>query len=239
MKIIIQFLLIILIGNSACDKKSELPQPMTDSTPPMTEKKKYSILGLGDSYTYGQNVDTSERYLSQLYTKLTNQKYNIQYPKIIARTGWRTDDLLSNIKIDGDKNKYDFVFLLIGVNNEYQGLSPESYRSEFVSCLDKALAFASGISDHVFVVSIPDYSVTRSQDRQSVPNAISLRLDEYNKINREEADKKKVNYIYITDDSRQAYNDATLIASDGLHPSEKMYSQWVDKILPIITKKMQ
>lgn len=220
------------MGISSCNNKDELPQPMT-------EKKKYSILGLGDSYTYGQNVDTNERYLSQLYTNLVDQKYNVQYPKIIALTGWRTDDLLYNIALDGDKKKYDFVFLLIGVNNEYQGRSPESYRSEFVRCLDNALAFASGISDNVFVVSIPDYSVTRSQGRQAVPNATSLRLDEYNKINREEAEKKKVNYIYITEDSRLAYNDATLIASDGLHPSGKMYGLWVDKILPVMIKKMQ
>lgn len=232
MKIFIPFLLIILMGISSCNNKDELPQPMT-------EKKKYSILGLGDSYTYGQNVDTNERYLSQLYTNLVDQKYNVQYPKIIALTGWRTDDLLYNIALDGDKKKYDFVFLLIGVNNEYQGRSPESYRSEFVRCLDNALAFASGISDNVFVVSIPDYSVTRSQGRQAVPNATSLRLDEYNKINREEAEKKKVNYIYITEDSRLAYNDATLIASDGLHPSGKMYGLWVDKILPVMIKKMQ
>lgn len=232
MKIFIPFLLIILMGISSCNNKDELPQPMT-------EKKKYSILGLGDSYTYGQNVDTNERYLSQLYTNLVDQKYNVQYPKIIALTGWRTDDLLYNIALDGDKKKYDFVFLLIGVNNEYQGRSPESYRSEFVRCLDNALAFASGISDNVFVVSIPDYSVTRSQGRQAVPNATSLRLDEYNKINREEAEKKKVNYIYITEDSRLAYTDATLIASDGLHPSGKMYGLWVDKILPVMIKKMQ
>ncbi len=226
-------ILLILIFAAACSKSTN-PIPMNTNT-----AKKYTILGLGDSYTFGQNVDTSERYLSQLYRQLIAQKYEVQYPKIIARTGWRTDDLMKNIATIGDNNKYDFVFLLIGVNNEYQGYSPESYRSEFINCLDTALSFASGVADHVFVVSIPDYSVTKFKNRLAVPNDISRRIDAYNTINKEEAGKRKVNYIEITADSRLAYNDDSLIASDGLHPSGKMYSNWVNKILPLIVKKMQ
>ena len=237
MRKLLASILLILIFAAACSKSTN-PLPMNTTDTPLATKK-YTLLGLGDSYTYGQNVDTNERYLSQLYSQLTAQKYAVEYPKIIARTGWRTDDLLRNIALDGDKKKYDFVFLLIGVNNEYQGYSPESYRNEFITCLDTALSFASGVGDHVFVVSIPDYSVTRFVGRQAVPNSISTRIDAYNKINKEEADKKKVNYIEITSDSRLAYSDASLIASDGLHPSGKMYANWADKILPLIIKKMQ
>jgi lysophospholipase L1-like esterase len=34
--------------------------------------------------------------------------------------------------------------------------------------------------------------------------------------------------------SRQAANDPSLIASDGLHPSGKMYAAWVELAYPIV-----
>ena len=50
-------------------------------------------------------------------------------PKIIATTGWTTDDLVSAISRSGitDK-KFDFVTLLIGVNDQYQQQSQDNYR---------------------------------------------------------------------------------------------------------------
>lgn len=210
--------------------KHRTPQPM----------KTYSILGLGDSYTYGESVDTTQRYLSQLHAQLEAKNHRVSYPKIIARTGWITRNLLDNIEADKDLKKYDFVFLLIGVNNEYQKQSSNgTYRQEFVACLDSALNRAGGDTSRVFVVSIPDYSVTRLGGRRSVPNEISIRIDEFNKVNKEEAERKKVHYIEITVDSRLAYHDETLIASDGLHPSGKMYAQWAAKILPLVEKKLK
>ena len=35
-------------------------------------------------------------------------------------------------------------------------------------------------------------------------------------------------YFNITDISRLAENDSSLLADDKLHPSEKMYSEWID-----------
>ena len=35
-------------------------------------------------------------------------------------------------------------------------------------------------------------------------------------------------YFNITDISRRAENDLTLLANDKLHPSEKMYAEWVN-----------
>ena len=223
------FSIVALAMGVAC--KPSTPIPM----------KTYSILGLGDSYTYGESVDTSERYLSQLHAQLKAKNYNVSYPKIIARTGWTTTNLLEAIEQDTETKKYDFVFLLIGVNNEYQSKAMPSakYRQEFVQCLDSAMNRAGGDTSRVFVVSIPDYSVTRFGGSMAVPNNISRRIDEFNKVNKEEAEKRKVHYVEITEDSRLAYTDATLIASDGLHPSGLMYAQWVNKILPLVEKKMQ
>ena len=44
-------------------------------------------------------------------------------------------------------------------------------------------------------------------------------------------------YIDITPDSRLADKDPGLVANDGLHPSGKMYANWVDHIMNALLKK--
>ena len=64
----------------------------------MTEQKKaYSYLGLGDSYTIGQSVMASENFPSQTFQLLNQQNYNFKSPEILATTGWTTDELQTNI----------------------------------------------------------------------------------------------------------------------------------------------
>jgi lysophospholipase L1-like esterase len=47
-----------------------------------------------------------------------------------------------------------------------------------------------------------------------------------------ECEKNNVAYFNITKISRNAQNDLTLLAGDGLHPSKIMYKQWVEIIKP-------
>ena len=44
------------------------------------------------------------------------------------------------------------------------------------------------------------------------------------------SEKYNVMYFDITDISRMALNDSTLLANDELHPSKKMYKLWVEEI---------
>jgi lysophospholipase L1-like esterase len=123
---------------------------------------------------------------------------------------------------------YDFVTLLIGVNNQYRGRSIENYREEFKTLLNKAISFAGGDVKKVLVISIPDWGVTPfAKDREA--DKIAKEIDEFNNINKTESISAGVNYSDITTISRKAKDDATLVAPDGLHPSGKMYTQWVDK----------
>lgn len=198
---------------------------------------KYTFLALGDSYTYGQNVDSNMRFYVQLIDSLRRLDYKIADPKMIAVTGWTTGDLLQAIVSDGDTGKYDFVFLLIGVNNQFQGLSQDDYRNQFITLLQQSIHFAGNKADHVYVLSIPDYGYTPSFKKKQV--TISKEIEVFNNINKEESLKLAVQYIYITDLTQQGLNDPTLIASDGLHPSGKMYGLWANRILPVITSDLK
>ena len=55
----------------------------------------------------------------------------------------------------------------------------------------------------------------------------------FNKINKEETENVKANYVYITSISRVAKVETSLIAPDGLHPSGEMYRLWVENIFPV------
>jgi hypothetical protein len=83
----------------------------------------------------------------------------------------------------------------------------------------------------VIVVSIPDYGVTPFASG-SDPEQIAREIDDFNAINLQETGKTGAVYVDVTPISRLAANDLSLLASDGLHPSGKMYSEWVKIILP-------
>jgi lysophospholipase L1-like esterase len=50
-------------------------------------------------------------------------------------------------------------------------------------------------------------------------------------MNKSIAEKLGIVYFNITDISRRGIAEPYLVASDGLHPSGKMYSAWVELIL--------
>jgi lysophospholipase L1-like esterase len=165
---------------------------------------------------------------------------SVSTPKIIAKTGWTTDELQAAIVADGDTKIYDLVTLLIGVNNQYRGLSQLGYRNEFKELLATAIKFTGGNTNKVFVVSIPDWGVTPFAVASNRDLAqISKEIDDFNTINKAEALALGISYTEITAASRNAKTEQDLLASDGLHPSGKMYSQWVKSLLPSVLKIYQ
>ena len=183
-------------------------------------------LALGDSYTIGESVAEDERWPNQLARAIGLDK-----PLIIAKTGWTTDELSAAIDKADPRGPYDLVTLLIGVNNQYRGRDAEQYRREFAALLARAIGFAGGNPSRVVVVSIPDWGVTpfaANRDRAK----IGAEIDHFNAINREETLKAKARYVDITPVSRRAATDASFVAADGLHPSGKMYAEWVKLITP-------
>ena len=198
-----------------------------------TTNPKFTYMALGDSYTIGQSVQVNERFPAQTTQILLNDSIKIQTPEYIAATGWTTLNLLSAINQQKPLHNYDIVTLLIGVNDQYQRLDTGSYRIRFSQLLDSAIAFAANKKSRVFVLSIPDYSVTpfvSSSDKTRV----SMEIDWFNNINKQITLQKNVSYIDITPSTRQGATDITLIANDGLHPSGKEYSKWANLLAPLI-----
>jgi len=202
----------------------------------MPEKKEpITFLALGDSYTIGESVEESGRWPVQLAKLLHDDSILVASPKIIAQTGWTTDELKAAIEAEKITETYGLVSLLIGVNNQYRGearggYNPEGFRGEFAELLDMAIAFANQDKSRVFVVSIPDYGVTPFA-ADSDTAKISEEIDIYNGIKQEISLAKGNQYFDITPISREANTDASLVAADGLHPSAEMYKRWVNEVI--------
>nr|WP_319511731.1 SGNH/GDSL hydrolase family protein [uncultured Draconibacterium sp.] len=231
----ILFLFLMLAGLACTDKENPvimnvIPEP-SDSKENDNQDSTFYYLALGDSYTIGESVEEDERFPVQLVERLKAEGFEMQPAKIVARTGWTTDELAAAIENENLKESYNLVTLLIGVNNQYRGRSADDYRGEFRNNLQTAIKYAGNKAQNVIVVSIPDYGVTPFGQSRN-PEQIAKEIDEYNAINFQETLQANARYVEITAISREALNDETLVASDGLHPSGEMYRRWVEKILP-------
>lgn len=193
-------------------------------TNPMDNIPSKKILALGDSYTIGESVLASERWSAQLIELIKNE-IPVSNHDIVAQTGWTTFELQDAIKSHKLDKHYDLVSLLIGVNNQYRGLSKEDFRKDFQQLLQTAANFTSGNFRHVMVLSIPDWGLSPfASNRDRVQ--IATEIDAFNSVVKEECQKLHVPFVDITPISRAYPNDASMIAEDGLHFSGKMYALW-------------
>jgi lysophospholipase L1-like esterase len=198
----------------------------------------YSYLALGDSYTIGEGVVSEKNYPHQLQKELTTMGLSFSLPKVIAKTGWTTDELKAGVEaaqINGQT--FDLVTLLIGVNNQYRGRSVDNYREEFEGLLKDALAFANGKKERVIVLSIPDWGITPFAIEKGVnQEKVAKEIDAYNAVKLEVCQKYSINYIDITSPYRTYGAVTEMLVEDKLHPSEKVYSDWSKRVFEEVKK---
>jgi lysophospholipase L1-like esterase len=190
------------------------------------------FLALGDSYTIGEGVDPPDGWPVRLAALLRAEGVDVAEPEIIARTGWTTGELDAAITVADPTGSFDLVSLLIGVNNQYRGRALDEYRAEFAALLGRSVGFAGGAPSRAFVLSIPDWGVTPFAEGLDRPR-IAVEVDAFNAINRSSARDAGAHYVDTSAISRDAATDPSLTASDGLHPSAKLYQKWAELALPV------
>ena len=198
----------------------------------------HTYLALGDSYTIGEAVELHESFPYQVVQLLRKKGYNFFAPEIIAKTGWTTDELSEGFRNYEFLSKYDFVSLLIGVNNQYRGREVIEYKQQFEELVKKAIELTNGRKDRVFIISIPDWSATPFAKENDIKK-ISKEIDVFNSVNKAISIQYKVQYIEITSDSREAREFPALVGKDKLHPSAIAYSKWAEKIADLFASELK
>jgi len=219
----------------ACLSVSVLVLVSCDSQFLLRNNQPLNYLALGDSYTFGQAVDPTERWSNQLSNRLVENDFEVVRSEIVAQSGWTTGDLLSALE-SADLDGYNLVSLLIGVNNQFQNLPFDEFQVEFDSLLNISVGIAGG-RDRVFVLSIPDYGVTPFGSNVCVQ--ISEDIDRYNDYIEQRCMEDRILFINVTEISRQLGDGPGALAKDELHPSGSQYGKWVDEILPKVIELLE
>lgn len=194
-----------------------------------------AYLALGDSYTIGEGVDEADRWPMQLARRLREAGVALDDPRIIATTGWTTDELSAALDaVEPLGSDWALVSLLIGVNNQYRGRPVDDYVPEFAALLDRAIAYARGEAGRVLVLSIPDWGVTPFAFAGSFdPEVIAEALDAYNAAAAQVCAERGVAFVDITPVSRVRGAEPEMLVEDALHPSAAMYAEWTARALPV------
>ncbi|MDP5045082.1 MAG: SGNH/GDSL hydrolase family protein [Leeuwenhoekiella sp.] len=223
------YLVLIIIIATSCSASAELEKETSTSF-----EQSYSYLALGDSYTIGESVCDNCKFPIQLKNRFETTASSGLETTIIARTGWRTDNLITALASENLNPNFDLVTLLIGVNNQYQGIVFSEYQKDFKTLLETAIQLAQGDAARVVVISIPDYAYTPFGLNYRNPEDISSEIDEYNTYAKELSEANGVVFLNITDITRKGLSQPNLVASDGLHPSKDAYALFVDRLVLLV-----
>lgn len=225
--------------NQITEKKSTFPDENILHTTPnsinkvTTRNHTIKYLALGDSYTIGQSVCETCKFPEQLQEALRNTNTENSFSlKVIARTGWTTNNLINAINAQNPATDYDLVTLLIGVNNQFQNIAFAVYEKEFAFLVAKSIAYAKGNKANIMVISIPDYAYTPYGQLSGKFDEISAEISLYNTYTEKYCEENGIAFSNITPITQNGLTNPTLVADDGLHPSETAYALFVQKIAP-------
>ncbi len=194
--------------------------------------KPLTWLALGDSYTIGQGVKEQERFPAQAVKLLDERNFFVNELNYVAVTGWTTNDLMVGLDFYKPKS-HTIVSLLIGVNDQYIEWDTVGYRERLTMLLKRSIVLANNKPNHVFVLSIPDYSVT-PYARFLDADEIARQINQFNQIIYEVSEAYGCPFVDITPFTREALKNPILICDDNLHPSGYEYARWAEKLVTAI-----
>lgn len=204
------------------------PSTVIDASPPAGLR----YVALGDSYTIGTSVAVEERFPNQLVAALGTEPPGLDLVANLGVNGSTSANLIADELPALDGLAPEFVTVLIGVNDVVQGVPADRYAANVVTILDALLARLP--LERIITIDIPDYTVTPAGADFGDPTAQSSGIRANNAIMERLAEQRGITFVDIFDISRQAAEDHSLVADDGLHPSGAQYGLWVERLLPVV-----
>lgn len=191
-----------------------------------------AYLALGDSYT----ICTGASSPAQRWPNLVAGRLARQWQREVTVTNLAVNACSSSELIDTQlphiaDRTWDFISVLIGVNDFFRGYDERQYRARIAQIYD-AVAAVSGA--RVLTVSIPDYSYTPVGASSGDPQAIVAGLRLFNATARGAAQARGFTWVDIFDVSRSRIGTPGWIAGDNLHPGDAQYEVWAEHIWSVV-----
>ena len=192
---------------------------------------------IGDSYSIGEGASPGESWPARLARHLTASGVNVALVANPSRTGWTTQQAIDEELPVWRAANPEFASVQIGVNDWVQGVAAGTFHQRLVKLLN-AMQKVLPDPNRLFLVTIPDFSVTPTGAMYSGGRDIARGIAEFNNIIKQEAAARKLKVVDVFALSRKMRNDASLVARDGLHPSAKEYRLWEEMIFPVAQKSL-
>lgn len=189
-------------------------------------------LALGDSYTICTGASsTAHRWPNLIAHRLETHLGRGVTVTNLGVGGYTTSDLTAHQLPHLNDAAWDYVSVLIGVNDFFQGFGHLRYQSRLIPIYD---AIAAVPAARVIAVSIPDYSYTPVGRSSGHTQSIADGLRIFNAIARLAAEVRGFTWVDIFDASRAQRGVPGWIADDGLHPGDIQYLAWTDHIWSVL-----
>ena len=140
-----------------------------------------------------------------------------------AVNGYRTDDLIAEELPLLAAFRPTLVTLLIGANDIVAGSPEDRYRDQLRLIHRRIAAETAGAK--VYALPQPDWSLSRAGASFGERGTIAARIERFNQVAREEAERTAATYVDIFPLMRDQMRRG-MLAPDGLHPSAAAYAEW-------------
>jgi len=192
-------------------------------------------VALGDSYTIGTSVGVAERFPDQL-VKALGPASGVHLVENLGVDGHTSADLIRDELPPLDGLAPDLATVLIGVNDVVQGVSAATYGANVSHILDTLLRHLP--EARIVAITIPDYTVTPAGADYGDPGERRAAITAENAIMTDLAKQRGIAVVDIFDISQEAATDRSLVAPDGLHPSGAQYARWVERLAPVVARRL-
>ena len=208
----------------------------SQTNPPVSSAPvKIRYAAIGDSYSIGEGASPEQSWPALLARHLTASGVNVELVSNPSRTGWTAQQAIDAELPVWRAARPEFASVQIGVNDWVQGIDARTFQRRLDVLLD-AMQKVLPDTNRLFLVTIPDFSVTPTGAMFSGGRNIAAGLAEFNSIIKAVGIARGLQVVDVFALSQKMKDDPSLIARDGLHPSAKEYAQWEAMIFPVAQK---
>lgn len=201
--------------------------------PTPVEEDAVRYVALGDSYTIGTSVAEAERFPNQLAARIAGLEL-VANPAV---NGYTSRDLIEEELPALEAMRPELVTLLVGVNDVVQGVPERQYAANVTLILEELLTLLP--VERIVCVATPDYTVTPQGAAYGDPEQQRAAIRRVNEVLGEACASRGIRFVpEIFEISREAADDPSLVADDGLHPSGAQYARWVEAIAPVVEEAL-